>query len=573
MPESRPTPQIKAIGLEMRLTNQVLFCYPATQSVYQSLIRQLQEWQNVILRLPRIQAHKYQVGVMEKQTDIDLHYRSVISKLPSGNVTLDRVYEAISSVNSNVDSYVKQWLHYQFLWDMQASAIYNAMGTDVAVWQAMLVDVRKRRQTFDTSETLFQTGPVTVEFGKVQSKVSLKYDAWHKEMLASFGTMMADRMAEFHSEISRARTDLENSTTESAHTSDAVQLITQVQKMKRRMKHWESKVDQYRCGQKLLEKQRYQFPSNWLYIDNIDGEWSAFQDIHKRKDTAIQSQIASLQLRIVSEDKVVEEKTGNLLADWDRGKPVSPSLKPSDALNSLTIFTTKFQRIEEDRENQRQAKEALELADTTGSGAVAERLQVSLEEMNDLKEIWSELSKVTEQIEGLKDQSWQVIQPRKLRQSLDQVREQMKTFPARLRQYASYGHIMDRLKGYIKSNWIVVELKSSTVKERHWKQLIKKLRVNWNLMELVLGDLWDLDLPRHEPIFKEVLLVAQGEMALEQFLNQVKEAWQNYELDLINYQNKCKLIRGWDDLFNKLKEHITSVTQMRLSPYYKVCAV
>ena len=109
---------------------------------------------------------------------------------------------------------------------------------------------------------------------------------------------------------------------------DAVQLITQVQRMKLQMKQWEGKVDQYRTGQKLLEKQRFQFPQNWLYIDNIEGEWSAFQDIHKRKDTAIQSQIASLQLRIVSEDKVVEEKTSNLLGDWDRGKPVAPSLKP-----------------------------------------------------------------------------------------------------------------------------------------------------------------------------------------------------------------------------------------------------
>jgi hypothetical protein len=68
-------------------------------------------------------------------------------------------------------------------------------------------------------------------------------------------------------------------------------------------------------------------------------------------------------------------------------------LKPSEALNSLQIFSTKFVRVEEDRENQRQAKEALELADTTGSGVVAERLQVSLEELNDLKEIWSELGK------------------------------------------------------------------------------------------------------------------------------------------------------------------------------------
>ena len=82
VPESRPVPKIGSISLEMRLTNQVLFCYPPTQSVYQNLVRQLQEWQNSILRLPRIQAHKYLVGNMEKQTDIDLHYRSVISKLP-----------------------------------------------------------------------------------------------------------------------------------------------------------------------------------------------------------------------------------------------------------------------------------------------------------------------------------------------------------------------------------------------------------------------------------------------------------------------------------------------------------
>lgn len=51
---------------------------------------------------------------------------------------------------------------------------------------------------------------------------------------------------------------------------------------------------------------------------------------------------------------------------------------------------------------------------------------------------------------------------------------------------------------------------------------------------------------------------------------QVREAWQNYELDLVSYQNKCRLIKGWDDLFTKVKEHINSVAAMKLSPYYKV---
>lgn len=47
----------------------------------------------------------------------------------------------------------------------------------------------------------------------------------------------------------------------------------------------------YQGGQKLLERQRYQFPTNWLYVDNIDGEWGAYNEIMKRKDGAIQQQV------------------------------------------------------------------------------------------------------------------------------------------------------------------------------------------------------------------------------------------------------------------------------------------
>ena len=70
---------------------------------------------------------------------------------------------------------------------------------------------------------------------------------------------------------------------------------------------------------------------------------------------------------------------------------------------------------------------------------------------------------------------------------------------------------------------IVVDLKSDAVKERHWKQLMRRLHVNWVLSELSLGHLWDIDLLKNEAIIRDVLLVAQGEMALEEFLKQVTE--------------------------------------------------
>lgn len=78
-------------------------------------------------------------------------------------------------------------------------------------------------------------------------------------------------------------------------------------------------------------------------------------------------------------------------------------------------------------------------------------------------------------------------------------------------------YIMD----FFQVNVLVVELKSEALKERHWKQLTKKLNVRWVLSDLTLGHVWDVDLIRHEPIVRDIILIAQGEMALEEFLKQV----------------------------------------------------
>jgi dynein heavy chain 1 len=74
---------------------------------------------------------------------------------------------------------------------------------------------------------------------------------------------------------------------------------------------------------------------------------------------------------------------------------------------------------------------------------------------------------------------------------------------------------------YSQVNVHIVELKSEALKERHWKQLMKQLRVKWVLSDLTLGAVWDVDLVKNEGLVRDVILIAQGEMALEEFLKQV----------------------------------------------------
>ena len=79
-----------------------------------------------------------------------------------------------------------------------------------------------------------------------------------------------------------------------------------------------------------------------------------------------------------------------------------------------------------------------------------DRVTVALEELQDLKGVWSELSKVWEKIEDLREKPWLSVAPRKVRQELDALLLQLKGFPARLKTYASYEYVQNLLKSYTK---------------------------------------------------------------------------------------------------------------------------
>ncbi|KAG2160116.1 dynein heavy chain and region D6 of dynein motor-domain-containing protein [Suillus bovinus] len=350
-------------------------------------------------------------------------------------------------------------------------------------------------------------------------------------------------------------------------TAAAVTFITFVQDLKRKTKTWGPMIDLCANGEKTLERFRYQFPDDWLYSDQLRGEWSAYNEILKRKNDSIQEQLAGLQLKIVAEDKIVENKINDILSEWEQTRPVQGSLRADTAMNTINVFEGKLTRVQEEYDLVCRAKEALDLELTRHT-----RLEPVFEELRDLKAVWTALSGVWSQIADLREMSWSVVQPRKLRQQLDSLLTSTRDMPTRMRQYAAFEYVQDVLRGLLKSNSLISDLKSEALKDRHWKQLFKVLRLpsQISLTLMTLGHVYDLDLKKNDTPIREVIIQAQGEMALEEYIKQVKEIWTNYTLDLINYQNKCRLIKGWDDLFNKCSENLNSLTAMKLSPYYKV---
>lgn len=559
--EERPT--LSQLTLEITMRNQVIYLSPPVEYARASWLEQLQQWLAVICTLQKIKASRYEMRLEAADDGVSNQFSDLPSRCTDA---LMEVYGAVEGKLRDISSYVDEWLQFQSLWDLQSEHVYDILGEDLSRWLQLLQEIRKTRATFDNSDISRRFGYVTVDYEQVQVKVNAKYDQWQQEILVKFAGRLGQRMTEVYAQIEKARKDLELQTLEASSTAQAVSFITTVQQCKRKVLEWEPEVDTFRQGQSTLLRHRYQTPSDWIHMDQIEHEWQMLNDVLERKTKIANDQADALRAKIIAEDKVVNQKVADITAEWAEEKPVAGNIRPADASNTLARFDQKLSQLQSESENISKAKEALELPPSPENALAA-----VLEEVQDFKSVWASLATIWNSIDDLRDTLWNSIQPRKLRQNLDTLLKMTKDMPSRMRQYQAFEYVQNTLKQLLKENTILGELRSDAVRERHWARIFKQLKPHkrYSAISMTLGDVWDLKLGPSEKIIRDVITQAQGEMALEEFLKQVRETWQNYALELVNYQNKCRLIRGWDDLFAKCSENLNSLQAMRHSPYYK----
>ena len=569
-----PAPEIVALAvpvkveLDIVLRNQEISAVPSMPAARSIFLNKLHECFGVVCSLPRPRSGRYEV--FDSSTPSQ-------SGQGSSNDTFDDVIQLVSP-KIVADSYavmehhvkeaavfVDQWLAYQTLWDTQVSDVASSVGTDVQKWQSLLLEAAEARSTLDSSATVAEFGPFTIKFGKVQSQINLKYDSWQKELQSSFASILGQCIGETHAKISGAKSKLEETTLDSASTENIVFGVTFIQEIKQKSVPWSKEIENLNSSEKLLKRQRFAFHSEWVETSVVKGLYDSLLQILERRTRTMEQQIPLLQARVTAEDKTASKQLTELLQSWEQDKPLRGNVSPPEALEVLTKYQLSMNKAHVHQENLIRAKDALGLEHTLESTEVVE----CLNELSDLKEVWEAMMGPHNSLEEIKDTPWATAVMRKIRRALDDLLASMRSLPNRIRQYDAYTQLHDTVKSYIGGHGLLSDLKTEALKERHWKTILQRLGVHIPFTDLTIGVLWDHGVIARKKDMLEILTIAQGEMALEVFLSQVADRWMKQELELVLFQNRTRLIRGWDDLFATLDDHIGGLALMKSSPYYR----
>ena len=557
-PLNEPVLILDVIVHKIKMENQTIILEPSIYDAREYWFNQLHQAMAIIISNKRL-SFRYSAQKAQDDPFKEITYRDIIPKIDQ-KLLLD-VYSSLEKKFNECEEYVKTWVSYQVLWEIQPQIIYDKLGEDMDKWQQLMNELKQGRKTFDTGENEKTFGAIIIDYSSVQNKINNKYDTWHKEIMNQFALETNEGMKQFSQNLNDAKSVLDQNALENA-SSDIVAFITQISQVKRNLDKWQADMDKYKNSHGILVKQKYKFPNDFVKIENIEKEWNKFKQILKQKSDAMEEQIPGIKARILAEESNINERIQKLEQYWAEKKPDKAD-NPSEALEILNEAKSVIEEVKDVYVKNCKAKEllGLEYGDPN-------KLDNLSEEIKDLEDVWGELNKIYSKIDEQKETPFAGVNADKIKKDLDEALNKINELPEKYHSYEAFDITKNKLQHLKKMNNLIGDLGTDAIKDRHWKVILNSLNIKKAVKDLILNDFWKADLLKKEKELQETINQAAGELVLESYIKKSKDLWKDYELELVRYQDKCKLIKGWDDMFTALDEHINSFQSMSNSPYY-----
>lgn len=458
--------------------------------------------------------------------------------------------QVMLNANQKIEEAIKEAYSYvsisgcQALWNVDFTKLYDKLEGDIEKWNQILGGLKSLiKRNFDSAETIKHFGAIVIDYRKAQDQVNSRFNTLQDQILKKLHEDLSSNMNEFYQTLTKAKNQLELVSLDNPNI-DVTVFITEIQEKNRLSQKWEKELENtYETGVNILKKKYNIQGEHKLNIDNVRGAWNNFKQILAKKVKLMDEEMGRLKEKVLSEETVVKKKIEEAKKEWvtmkEAGFVQTSEEKETQEegipdiqaiLNFLNIMEGKATKLKNDWKRVCKAKELLdmELSDP-------EALDGFEETIKDHKEVYGYLNKIWTQVMEIGETLFTAINPKKVKENLRGISEEFLELPTKYKQYDAYEDMKARVGRFQSMHNIIIDLKGEAMKDRHWKKLLRQLRIKVPFNELTIMDLWSADLLANKVVVNDIMAQAIGENAIERFLTDIKEQWSHHELDLVKY--------------------------------------
>jgi dynein heavy chain len=188
--------------------------------------------------------------------------------------------------------------------------------------------------------------------------------------------------------------------------------------------------------------------------------------------------------------------------------------------------------------------------------------------VDNMKVLWDHIAICMGRFDYFFKQKWIGIQPYEMEDEVKKLQKTLKDCKADKR-CAAYTGILDEIKKWLVFLPLIAELADKDMRDRHWDALKKKINAQFTIDDnLVLKDIYDLNLGKYQEDVEEFTDQARQEAKMEKTLAKLDENWKDIVFEFSPHKDSgVQMIRLSEENFDMLEENQVSVTSMFSSRY------
>ncbi|XP_049850938.1 dynein heavy chain, cytoplasmic-like [Schistocerca gregaria] len=512
-------------------------------------------------------------------------FRRLLRRMSPG--VLSSAYKAIERPISLAQRYFRTtWLQYQDLWDAESSAPVSSRIASLSetwpfrAWRQLLSDAEEFFGTAlneaDGAKSSF--GPILINCGQARADIGEKCSDWLRRVSHGYELCLQREMSSLYRDVSSYFSELSASSAPMpprSALSRRAEFVRKVREAADVLSERSRELEEFSAGQSLLSDRGHALPPGWLDFSVLEAEWQKLSELVASLSPRADSVAREVQREALERLRSLDGRVSECRRDWGYESLLeSEGGSVGSEEEQVAFYERRLSEMSDEAAELGRALELLRFNVEAAEGDVS--VNRTLEDLAALESGWRTLVCLWGHLNDLRQTRWSDVDPADLRARLEGLRGDLEralgcgeSGERGLRSPSGLDVVLDQVSRCLKLQETVVDLKSEALRERHWKRIWEGPCRRASLRSggpLTLGDVWDSEFESSE--LKSIVRQAQGELALERFIESVKGYWSARRFEFVE-RRRGVLIHRWNELFARLEEHLSGIDAMKVSPYFE----
>uniref|UniRef100_A0A452SER6 Dynein axonemal heavy chain 10 n=1 Tax=Ursus americanus TaxID=9643 RepID=A0A452SER6_URSAM len=294
-------------------------------------------------------------------------------------------------------------------------------------------------------------------------------------------------------------------------------------------------------------------------VDNIENMWSnlfnesvnvehALGGIKRTFTEITRGEISNYRQQIEDFAKrFYREGPGSVGDDLDKG------------LELLATFEKELTRHEKNRQELANAEKLFDLPITM----YPDLLKVQ-KEMNGLRNIYELYEGLKVAKEEWSQTLWINLNVQFLQEGIEGFLKSLRKLPRQVRNLSVAYHLEAKMKAFKDSIPLLLDLKHEALRDRHWKELMEKTGVFFEMTEtFTLENMFAMELHKHTDVLNEIVMAAVKEIAIEKAVKEILDTWENMKFTVVKYfkgtQERGYILGSVDEIIQSLDDNTVNL--------------